>query len=128
VTSLKPYLLRAVYDWAMENGSTPHIAVDATYAGVQVPERYVEGGRIVLNIQPNAIQGYQLTDEAISFSARFGGVAFNVYVPLPAVLAIYAKESGQGISFPEPAKNAEGGEPPPEAPPPKKGPTLKIVK
>jgi stringent starvation protein B len=98
VTSLKPYLLRAVYDWAMENGSTPHIAVDATYAGVQVPERYVEGGRIVLNIQPNAIQGYQLTDEAISFSARFGGVA------------------------------AEGGEPPPETPPPKKGPTLKIVK
>lgn len=128
MTSLKPYLLRAVYDWAMENGSTPHIAVDATYAGVQVPERYIEGGRIVLNIQPNAIQGYQLTDEAISFSARFGGVAFNVYVPLPAVLAIYAKESGQGISFPEPTKNAEGGEPPPETPPPKKGPTLKIVK
>lgn len=128
MTSLKPYLLRAVYDWAMANGATPHIAVDATYAGVQVPERYVEGGRIVLNIQPNAIEGFELNDEAISFSARFGGVAFHVYVPLPAVLAIYAKESGQGISFPEPARIAEGGEPPPETPPPKKGPTLKIVK
>jgi stringent starvation protein B len=128
MTSLKPYLLRAVYDWALANGFTPYIAVDATYASVVVPERYVEGGRIVLNINPNAIQHYELTDEAIDFSARFGGVAYSVHVPLPAVLAIYAKENGQGISFPEPGKAAEGGESPPETPPPKKGPSLKIVK
>jgi stringent starvation protein B len=128
MSSLKTYLLRAVYDWALESGFTPYIAVDATYAGVQVPERFVEGGRIVLNIQPNAIHGYQLTDELLSFSARFGGTPSNVAVPLAAVLAIYAKENGQGISFPEPNKTT-GTEPsPPDAPGPKKGPSLKIVK
>ncbi|UCH54066.1 MAG: ClpXP protease specificity-enhancing factor [Pseudomonadota bacterium] len=128
MTSLKPYLLRAVYDWAMENGCTPYVAVDATYAGVQVPERFVEGGRIVLNIAPSAIHGYQLDDDGLSFSARFGGAPSQVIVPLPAILAIYAKENGQGISFPEPGKNAESEPTPPDSPTPKKGPTLKIVK
>jgi stringent starvation protein B len=128
MSSLKPFLLRAVYEWAMESGCTPYVAVDATYAGVHVPERFVEGGRIVLNIAPSAVHGYQLTDEGLSFSARFGGAAVQVRVPLAAILAIYAKENGQGISFPEPGKNAESEPTPPDTPAPKKGPTLKVIK
>ena len=134
MTPLKYHLLRAAYDWAVENSLTPQVIVDATGADVLVPARFVENGRIVLNVSPSAVQSFQFDAEAISFNARFGGVAHNVYLPLVSVLAVYARETGQGVSFPS-GRDAEaegtGTEPdktPPESTPPRKGPSLKIVK
>lgn len=131
MSELKCYLVRSVCDWALDQNLTPHVVVDATFTGVRVPERYVENGRIVLNVHPRAVQQYQLVDEGLSFSARFGGQPMLVVVPLPAILAVYAKENGQGISFPEPAKGPEGAPPEPapegEAPRPK-GAHLRVIK
>lgn len=128
---LKAYLVRSVCDWALDQGLTPHVAVDTSYPGVAVPAEYVQDARIVLNIHPLAIQGYALDDEGISFSARFGGRPFAISVPLPAILAVYARENGQGISFPEPEKPSpesspgeEGGSPEPA----RKGPHLRVIK
>ena len=106
---LKAHLVSAVVDWALEQGFTPHVAVFANYPGVQVPDRFVKDGRVVLNVHPGAVHLYLLNDDGLSFSARFGGVSQSVSVPLPAILAVYANENGQGISFPEPEK--------PESPP-----------
>jgi stringent starvation protein B len=136
---LKGYLFRAVFDWAVDNGYTPHVVVDARQPGVQVPARYVENGRIVLNIHPRAVQGYSQDDEWLRFVARFGGVSHAIEVPMQAVLAIYARENGQGVSFPPPGpdepeadrdKAAPSGpqDEPPSPPPRGKRPTLKIVK
>ncbi len=132
---LKPYLLRAARDWCLDNGFTPHLLVDATAAGVNVPANYVEDGKIVLNINPRAIGSFNLDDDGVRFSARFGGREFFVEAPLNAVLAVYAKENGQGISFPPetataPAEGANAAPPeePPPGKPPRKGPSLKIVK
>lgn len=126
---LKAHLLRAARDWALDNGLTPHIIVDAAAAGVAVPARHVENGRIVLNVHPNAIQRFELDDAGLRFSARFSGQSFAVEAPMPAVLAIYAKENGQGISFPSETGTPEGPGPgaPGDNPPPKR-PTLKVVK
>jgi stringent starvation protein B len=102
MNSLKAHLVRAVIDWALEQGFTPHVAVTANYPGAQVPSRFVQDGRIVLNVHPRAVHLYMLNDDGMTFSARFGGVSQSVSVPLPAILAVYANENGQGISFPEP--------------------------
>ena len=99
MTSSRPYLLRALYDWIADNGLTPHLLANATAPGVEVPRQYVKEGRIVLNIAPQAAQGLQLGGEFIVFSARFGGVATGVSVPVSAVLGIYAAENGQGMVF-----------------------------
>lgn len=108
--SSRPYLIRALNDWILDNDSTPHIVVDAGLSGVQVPADYVANGQIVLNINPSAIQGLMLGDEAVEFTARFGGVPVSVYVPIYAVMAIYARENGQGMVF-----GQEPGDPdPPE--------------
>ena len=108
--SSRPYLIRALNDWILDNNATPHIVVDAGLTGVQVPADYVANGQIVLNINPSAIQGLLLGDEAVEFTARFGGVPVSVYVPIYAVMAIYAKENGQGMVF-----GQEPGDPdPPE--------------
>ncbi len=109
MTSSRPYLLRALYDWIVDNGLTPHLLANATAPGIQVPGQYVKEGRIVLNIAPRAAQDLQLGSEFITFSARFGGVARGVSVPVPAVLGIYAAENGQGMAF----NNEEGSSPPP---------------
>lgn len=126
--STRPYLLRALYEWALDCGFTPHIAVDATRPGVQVPVSYVRDGQITLNLHPQAIQGLTIGNEAITFQARFGGVSQGVNVPVNAVLAIFARENGRGMQFPR----EEGAEPPPETPPespaPKKGSHLKVIK
>ena len=131
MSPLKYYLARAVYDWALDNGLTPHVIVDATITGVQIPAGYVENGRIVLNVHPRAIQGFNFDHAGIRFSARFGGSPYNIDIPLAGLLAIYAKENGQGVSFPE------RDEPPPVTPeppspapstPPRKGPSLRRVK
>jgi len=101
MTSHRPYLLRALYEWIADNGMTPHLLVDATRAHVQVPTHAVKDGKIVLNVAERAVAGLQMTNEVISFSARFGGVSHAVSVPVGAVLAIYARETGQGMALPE---------------------------
>jgi stringent starvation protein B len=132
MTPIKLYLLRAVYDWAVDNHFTPQVLVDATAAGVSVPSNYVQDGRIVLNIHPRAVGRFEFAAEALRFAARFGGQSLSVEVPYAAVLAIYARENNQGITFPElPAGDKAGPgpeEPPPEGKPPGKGPSLRVVK
>ncbi len=144
MNQLKPYLLRAARDWCLDNGLTPHLLVDATVAGVVVPTSHIEDGKIVLNTSPRAIQAFDIDDGGVRFAARFNGKEFFVEAPLNAVLAIYAKESGQGITFPPEAASAtspseaaamptaKAGTPPSKEPPPgkppRKGPALKIVK
>lgn len=132
MAALKTHLLRAVYDWAVENGFTPHIVVDAKSPNVRVPPGYAdESGRVVLNVHPRALQGFSFDDTWLRFSARFGGSPFNVEAPLNAVLAVYAKENGQGISFPadaEPGDDTDDSPPEPNGGTPSKRPSLRIVK
>src|SRR5574343_824140 len=97
--STRPYLLRALYEWCADNGFTPFIAV-AVDASVNVPQEYVRDGEIVLNISMDATSGLLIGNEAIEFKGRFGGVARDIYVPVRRVLAIYARENGQGMAFP----------------------------
>ena len=121
MTSSKPYMLRALYDWIVDNDCTPHIVVDALADEVMVPQQYVNNsGEIVLNIAPGAIQGLSLENEAIAFSARFGGVPHDIYVPSIAVLGIYALENGRGMMFDQDPRPE-----PPEPSGPKKAPTSK---
>ena len=101
MTSHRPYLLRALYEWIADNGMTPHLLVDATRPHVQVPMHAVKDGRIVLNVAERAVAGLQMSNDVIRFSARFGGVSHSVSVPVSAVLAIYARETGQGMALPE---------------------------
>lgn len=100
MTSHRPYLLRALYEWIADNGLTPHLLVDATRPQVFVPTHAVKDGRIVLNVAQRAVAGLEMSNELIRFSARFGGVSHNVSVPVSAVLAIYARENGQGMALP----------------------------
>ncbi|HEY0506045.1 MAG TPA: ClpXP protease specificity-enhancing factor [Lysobacter sp.] len=101
MTSHRPYLLRALYEWIADNGMTPHLLVDASRQGVQVPVHAVKDGKIVLNIAERAVSRLEMGNDAIRFSARFGGVSYPVTVPVQAVLAIYARETGQGMALPE---------------------------
>jgi stringent starvation protein B len=102
----KPYILRALYEWCVDNGYTPHLAVKVD-SHVQVPSEYVKGGEITLNISPTAVHKLQMGNEQIEFSARFGGVARQISVPIASVHALYARETGQGMTFElEPAKPA----------------------
>jgi stringent starvation protein B len=101
MTSTRPYLIRAFYDWIVDNSCTPHIVVNAVVENVEVPDEYVDGGQIVLNIAVNAVQGLRLGDHEIEFQARFGGRVRRVYAPINAILAIYAKENGRGMVFAE---------------------------
>ncbi|CAG8998935.1 MAG: hypothetical protein CENE_00899 [Candidatus Celerinatantimonas neptuna] len=103
MTPNRPYLLRAFYDWLLDNQLTPHLVVDATKSGVEVPQQFIQNGQIVLNISPTAVGQFHMGMDDVSFSARFGGVPHQVYIPLGAVLAIYARENGAGTMFePEP--------------------------
>ena len=104
MTSTRPYLIRALYEWIEDNGLTPHILVDAEAPGVTVPKQHIREGQIVLNINPSAVRDLRLGNDWIEFSARFGGVARAIQIPVAAVLAIYAHENGQGMAFGE-----EGG-------------------
>ncbi|STX40946.1 stringent starvation protein B [Legionella donaldsonii] len=108
MTSNKPYLIRAIYDWIVDNDLTPYILVNAAYPGVQVPQEHVNSGRIVLNISPKACRGLHLENDRIVFTARFSGHSVQIFIVPAAVLAIYAKENGRGMEFGE-----DTGEPPP---------------
>lgn len=119
--SRRPYLLRAMYDWMVDNGQTPFIVVDAGHPGVEVPSEHVSDGKIVLNIGAQATSELKLENDLISFSARFGGVVHQVMMPPAAVLGIYARESGQGMIF---AGGQDGDEPPDDDP----HPHLRVVK
>ncbi len=101
MTPTRPYFLRAIYDWIVDNGCTPYLAVFADAPGVQVPVEYVENGEITLNIAPSAVANWSLDNQQLSFSARFSGVSQDIFVPISAILGIFAKENGQGMAFPE---------------------------
>lgn len=101
MTPNRPYFLRANYEWLVDNELTPHLVVDATLPNVQVPMQYVQDGTIVLNIAPHAVQGLQMGNDEVSFSARFGGVPQQVFLPMAAVKAIYARENRAGMMFPD---------------------------
>lgn len=130
MNSNRPYLIRALYDWIVDNNMTPHLLVDAEAEHVVVPQQFVQDGRIVLNISPDAVRSLDLGNEEIAFGARFGGMAMDVSVSPRAVLGIYAKENGRGMLFPE--DDQEGEPTPPDGPvgptPGGKKPALKIVK
>ncbi|MDX1480800.1 MAG: ClpXP protease specificity-enhancing factor [Woeseiaceae bacterium] len=109
--SKRPYLVRAMHEWMGDNGHTPYIVVDATVDGVTVPEEHVREGRIILNISETAAHNLKLQNSSVSFRARFGGVPFDVWVPIAAVMGIYAKETGQGMIFSHGADNPDPPEP-----------------
>jgi len=106
--STKPYLIRAIYDWCIDSGYTPYIAV-AVGEGVRVPTEYVKNGEIVLNVSSLATNRLKIANDAVEFQARFGGVAREVHVPISHVLAIYARENGQGMAFEGPRAPAATG-------------------
>ncbi len=139
MSSHRPYLLRALVEWINDNGMTPHLMVDAGVPGVQVPASAVKDERVVLNIAERAVMRLHIDNEAVSFTARFSGVSFPVNVPIAAVLAVYARETGQGMALPDDIPGAESATPddddtppttPPEAPPPsgKRPSFLRVVK
>lgn len=122
--------MRALYEWIVDNDCTPYVLVDASVELVVVPQQYVKDNQIVLNISPDAVVDLSITNHAVAFNGRFGGVAADVYVPIAAVVGIYARENGQGMVF-----DPEESTTPPEEPPPDPGkgsseprPSLKIVK
>ena len=106
-TSTRPYLIRALHDWCTDNGFTPYIAVFVD-ASVQVPNEYVKNNEIVLNVGFEASSGLKLGNEFIEFKARFGGSSREIVVPIDHVVAIYARENGQGMAFPVPTDAAKG--------------------
>jgi len=125
MTSNRPYLIRAFYQWLVDNGQTPYLLVDAEHDRVTLPRGFVNEGRIVLNINPSAVTHLDLGNDWISFNARFNGIVEQVMAPPSAVLGIYAKESGRGMLFPS-DEDTEDDKPEP----PNKGgpPPLKVVK
>lgn len=102
VQSRRPYLIRAMHEWMTDNAQTPHLVVDAAVAGVDVPRKYVEDGKIILNTGHDATQNLRLGNDFVEFDARFEGAPQRVRVPMQAVLGIYARETGQGMLFTEP--------------------------
>jgi len=117
MTSNRPYLLRALNEWINDNGMTPHLLVDAVRDGVQVPASVVKDGRVVLNIAPRAVAHLAMDNREVRFMARFGGVSQSIVVPVTAVMAIYAQETGQGMMLPE-----DGALLPEQSPDPTPGP------
>jgi stringent starvation protein B len=140
--STKPYLIRALYEWCVDNGLTPHLMVTVD-GDTRVPMGYVKDGEIVLNINYSATKGLLMENDSITFSARFNGVSTNIYIPMRAVRGIFARENGQGMFFdpglqseapqagggPETSDKVGADEPPAPPPPPPKGrPSLKVIK
>lgn len=99
MTSSRPYLVRALYEWILENDCTPYILVKASGEGVDVPDEHVKDGQIILNISPAAVQNLLISNDSIAFDGRFAGIARPVFVPIENILGIYARENGQGMIF-----------------------------
>lgn len=112
MTSSRPYIVRALYEWILDNDCTPYILVNALAENVQVPQQYVKNGQIVLNVSPVAVVDLSLTNDAMQFNGRFGGKPMDVYVPMDAVMGIYSRENGQGMIFdfdePQPPATPDG--------------------
>ncbi|MCO7056744.1 ClpXP protease specificity-enhancing factor [Pseudomonas juntendi] len=143
MNSSRPYLVRALYEWIVDNDCTPHMLVNAEYAQVQVPDGFANDGQIVLNISPSAVRNLHMDNDAVSFEGRFSGVTHLLFVPVGAILGIYARENGQGMVFeleqpltdsddlegddvqPDDDGPPEGGGQPPR---PTGRPSLKVVK
>lgn len=136
--SSRPYLLRAVHEWIVDSGLTPHLLADADHADLAVPDSARQEGRVVLNISPSAVRDLIIDAELVTFVARFGGVSRAVSVPMAAVQAIYARENGRGMMFPdedEDAQDPDAGAAGPAASAdedaaarPRPGPNLRVVK
>lgn len=124
MTSNRPYLVRAISEWIIDNHLTPYLLVAAD--GAQVPEQYVKDGKIVLNISPVAVKGLEINNSDITFSARFDGSPFYLMIPIENVIAVYAKENGMGMLFPEEEAGIE--EQTGDKPRMQKAPHLKVVK
>ena len=135
MTSSRPYLVRALYEWIIDNGCTPHLVVDATLEGVEVPQEHVKDGQIVLNVSPVAVQELSIDDYYVSFNGRFAGISRRILVPMGAMLGVYARENGEGMMFkaetstepqsPTPSESGEGSR---QASADKKKPALRLVK
>ena len=111
MTSNKPYLIRALYEWLVDNNATPHILVDTSFDQVMIPSSIAKDGQVVLNIATRAVQNLEMKNSHVAFSARFGGVPQNIYIPMQAVLAIYSMEDGEGMMFAEEAVSASEKKP-----------------
>jgi len=134
MTSNRPYLVRAMYDWITDNGLTPYLLVDAVAPGVQVPAFAVKDGKVVLNVAMRAVEALELGNDRIRFQARFSGTSHALSIPLPAVEAIYAQETGQGMMLPPDseaiaeAEEAEDAAPPEGNDEPPKRSHLRVIK
>ncbi len=127
MTSNRPYLIRALNEWIIDNGMTPHLLVNADFPGADLPSEFIEEGRIVLNISSSAVRQLCIGSDEITFSARFSGRPFEVRIPVSAVLAIYARENSKGLVFPEeenPEMSPDAGKAVSDA----KKPALRVVK
>ena len=137
MNSSRPYLVRALYEWIVDNDCTPHMLVNSDYPRVQVPAGFASDGQIVLNVSPTAVRQLHMDNEAVSFEGRFGGVPHTLYVPIPAIMGVYARENGQGMVFDleesleadDEVEPDDDGPPPGSEPPRPTGrPSLKVVK
>ena len=144
LSSSRPYLIRALYDWIVDGGEDPYVVVDCFYPGVEVPESHIKDGQIVLNLAPRALNDWEMSDCGLMFQTRFGGIPTALVLPYGAITAIYGKESGLGMAFGqepggvpelpsadalaptfEPVKEEPADDP---APPKRERPALRIVK
>ena len=137
MNSSRPYLVRALYEWIVDNDCTPHMLVNSDYPKVQVPAGFASDGQIVLNVSPTAVRQLHMDNEAVSFEGRFGGVPHTLYVPIPAIMGVYARENGQGMVFDleesleadDEVEPDDDGPPPGSEPPRPTGrPSRKVVK
>ena len=122
MTPNRPYLVRALFEWIIDNDCTPYLILGTDVAGVEVPVDYIEDGKIVLNVSPTAVRNLDIGNTEVSFDGRFAGAPHHISAPIGAVLAIYAKETGQGMAFE--AEATDEPEPPDDTP----GSHLKVVK
>jgi len=109
LSSNKPYLIRALYEWLLDNNATPYLLVDTRHRDLRIPPNIDKDGRVALNISPGAIDGLDMANDSIAFSARFGGRAFDIYLPMATILAIYSADDNEGMMFAEEEPPPEGG-------------------
>ena len=129
MNSSRPYLIRALHEWIVDNQCTPHLLVNATYPGTQVPEAFVSDGQIVLNVSPRAVRYHELGNDAVRFEGSFSGMAQRLIVPMGAIMGIYARENGEGMVFESDVEEFDEPTPPTDEPPRPSGrPSLKVVK
>lgn len=129
--SSRPYLVRALIDWILDNDLTPYVVIRCDVDGVDVPEHYVNDDKIVLNVSPTATRNFSVEQEEINFDSRFDGAARHIHAPIGAVVAVYARENGAGMSFepedPDPDSPPDSAPPDPSTSPPEGKPKLRIV-